>query len=76
MMTPWEWVKCRVLGRCEIPSPIQPIDPVIELMEEGLAETRGIRQELQRLRESGIWHQDMMQGRSTPRPRRRKRPDA
>ena len=76
MMTPWERIKCRFFGRCDVPSPIQPIDPVIDLMQQGLTETRGIRQELRQMRESGIWHQDLLQGRYTPRPRRRKRPDA
>jgi len=76
-MTPWEWVKCRFFGRCVVRPPVMPVDPMIELMEEGLEETRGIRRELQQLRETGIWHQDLIERRYRPQHRRRgKRPDA
>ena len=67
-MKPWQRLKCSLFGLCDVSTPETRIQPIIDLMEEGLAETRGIRMELQRLREheSGIWPQDLINGRYGP----------
>lgn len=67
-MTPWQRVKCALFGRCDVPAD-ERIQPIVDLMEEGLKETRGIHQELKQMRESGIWHQDLIEGRYRPTPR-------